>query len=669
MGLHQIRWCDGCAVTHEKRVTAALFLGRTALCHYWRMRLRSVFVTTALLLSLTAAPSSPASADPCPAPPAPAPQGCTPPGPGGNPPMGGAGSPVCPPNTPAGQPCAPAGAAGSMPKPSGFTSKYPLDRSVDIFSAAQPDLGKTMQTEYYGVSFDSSSRLQTTPFIKVENQIGQGLRDENLCTGLDDPSCAATKGWQTIFIEGGIGNCAANPNTACVESFSVTTNDGKEIIAKPLSKFPKDAKEFSGKVNRDGTGYAAGLASWIWRADGDSSGSEHDYLLTGYVQSGGQNMNQSWNDLHVIQFFFEVIPIVRESSSLVKAPEKILQKRVGKNYSEVMSTNYESACLANDTGVCLHRRDFPAKSRLKVTLQLPKFISGWLNGRLNKPTATSAPYSTSYDRIVVDAGPEQNIFAGNWMKKSTLPKLSFKTDAAARMFTGLTNGDNPMSLRDSGEDGALDAYETWAPYMGEKAFAINETWTLSNARVDNPSSCVKKGAGVQGVVATNASAYEATAPTYDKSSGTLNYRVAAPHFAPDGKTENIGTYGLSMSTSLIKCLYGVDQLPSSASISITASDGKERVSTVALQQVGNWVYLSAENFTFSSPTLKIKLNQSAAQSSSAAAGSSGSSSSAMKSAAPAKAAPPKISITCIKGKVTKKVTGSAPKCPAGFKKR
>lgn len=251
------------------------------------------------------------------------------------------------------------------------------------------------------------------------------------------------------------------------------------------------------------------------------------------------------------------------------------------------------------------------------------------------------------------------------MKKSTLPVMKFKTDAAARMFTGLTNGDNPMSLRDSGEDGALDAYEAWAPYMGEKAFAINETWTLSNARVDNPSSCVKKGAGVQGVVATNASAYEATAPTYDKATGTLNYRVAAPHYAPDGKTENVGTYGLSMSTSLIKCMYGVDQLPSSASIAITSSDGKERVSTVALQQIGNWVHLSADNFTFSSPTLKIKLNQSANSSSAAPSNSSQPS----ESAAPAKAASPRISITCIKGKVTKKVTGSAPKCPTGFKKR
>jgi hypothetical protein len=29
----------------------------------------------------------------------------------------------------------------------------------------------------------------------------------------------------------------------------------------------------------------------------------------------------------------------------------------------------------------------------------------------------------------------------------------------------------------------------------------------------------------------------------------------------------------------------------------------------------------------------------------------------------------KITITCVKGKIVKKVTGTAPKCPAGYKKK
>jgi hypothetical protein len=247
------------------------------------------------------------------------------------------------------------------------------------------------------------------------------------------------------------------------------------------------------------------------------------------------------------------------------------------------------------------------------------------------------------------------------------------------MFQGYYNRDNPNSLRDSGEEGAMDAYDLWAPYMGENAFAINKTWTLSNARSDNPSNCVKKGiGGIQGVVTTNASAYEATAPKYNKENGTLEYRVAAPHFAPDGKTENIGTYGLAMSITLLQCLYGITNVPTSASVSITTNSGVERVATVALNQIGKWVFLNAENFTFSSPTLRIKLNQT----SSAVSQSTGTTEVKKESPAPeakevkevaaakpAAAVAKKITITCTKGKLIKKLSGTNPKCPVGYKKK
>jgi hypothetical protein len=164
----------------------------------------------------------------------------------------------------------------------------------------------------------------------------------------------------------------------------------------------------------------------------------------------------------------------------------------------------------------------------------------------------------------------------------------------------------------------------------------------------------------------------------------LEYRVAAPHYAADGKTENNGTYGLAMSITLMQCLYGITNVPTSASVSITSSAGGERVATVALTQIGKWVFLSAENFTYSSPTLRIKLNQT----SSATAQSTGATEvkkdppapevkkevpapevKEVAAAKPAAAVAKKITITCAKGKLIKKVSGTTPKCPAGFKKK
>jgi hypothetical protein len=586
------------------------------------------------------------------------------------------------------------GAPNGPPAKSSFTSKYPSDRSVALFQDSQPPRGSFTDKNYpyYGVTFDSSTRNQSIPFMKVENRRSDGNRDEYLCTSIDDPECSPEKNWQAIFIEGGIGNCAVNPGTACVASFSVITAEGKEIIAKPLMKFPKNAKEFPGKINPDGTGYAAGLASWIWRAEGDGPGDEHDYLLTGNVQSAGENKNKSWKDLQSREFFFEAVPIFRENSPLIKAPEKIMQKKVGQDFSEIMTSNNESSCYANDDGVCLHRREFQPNTRLKIALQMPKFVSGWLNGRLNKPAVTCKSFSATSDLVTVEAGPEENIFAGKWMNRSDIKDFSFKNSEIENrfkgMFQGYYNRDNPNSIRDSGEEGAMDAYDLWAPYMGENAFAINKTWTLSNARSNNPSNCVQKETGgIQGVVTTNASAYEATAPKYNKENGTLEYKVAAPHFAPDGKTENIGTYGLAMSITLLQCLYGITNVPTSASVSITTNAGVERVATVALNQIGKWVFLSAENFTFSSPTLRIKLNQT----SSATTQSTGTAEvkkdppapevkkevpapevkdvKEVAAVKPAAATAKKITITCAKGKLIKKLSGTNPKCPAGFKKK
>jgi hypothetical protein len=133
-----------------------------------------------------------------------------------------------------------------------------------------------------------------------------------------------------------------------------------------------------------------------------------------------------------------------------------------------------------------------------------------------------------------------------------------------------------------------------------------------------------------------------------------------------------------MSVTLLQCLYGITNVPTSASVSITTSAGVERISTVALRQLGSWVFLSAENFTYSSPTLRIKLNQtSSATSQSTGAGEVKKDPPAPEvkevkevvAAKPAAAVAKKIAITCTKGKLVKKVSGTTPKCPAGFKKK
>jgi hypothetical protein len=73
------------------------------------------------------------------------------------------------------------------------------------------------------------------------------------------------------------------------------------------------------------------------------------------------------------------------------------------------------------------------------------------------------------------------------------------------------------------------------------------------------------------------------------------------------------------------------------------------VATTVVNERDGWLYMSAKGFTFSSPTIKIKLSQGAV-------------------IVPAPMVK-KSTITCVKGKLIKKVTATNPKCPSGYKKK
>jgi hypothetical protein len=63
-----------------------------------------------------------------------------------------------------------------------------------------------------------------------------------------------------------------------------------------------------------------------------------------------------------------------------------------------------------------------------------------------------------------------------------------------------------------------------------------------------------------------------------------------------------------MREDLIKCVYGLTKLPSYASMEITYDEsGKSSVASVSLGTKNGWVHLASDNFTYSAPTLKVKL--------------------------------------------------------------
>jgi hypothetical protein len=196
-------------------------------------------------------------------------------------------------------------------------------------------------------------------------------------------------------------------------------------------------------------------------------------------------------------------------------------------------------------------------------------------------------------------------------------------------------------------DLALATLLNWLPFAKDQSVKLDQSWeihTLDSAQMAGANTCIGSGSGLAGLVSTNSTTYSAGPPAF--SSGSLTYKVTSPHYAPD-HTAFVGTYDLIIRSDVARCLYKFTSAPMSASISVVSNDGVEQNATTTFFERDGWVKFAAHGFNFSAPTIAVKLSQAAAT--------------------PAPTA--KTTISCVKGKVVKKVTAVAPKCPAGFKKK
>jgi hypothetical protein len=213
----------------------------------------------------------------------------------------------------------------------------------------------------------------------------------------------------------------------------------------------------------------------------------------------------------------------------------------------------------------------------------------------------------------------------------------------------------------------------WTRVLKDTAAANPTQWIFYNLPqrdIDSANSCIKNSSTLAGFVTTNSTTYTATPPVYNERTGTLDYQVASPHFLPDGKVF-LGRYNLYIDSKVARCIYKFSAAPVSATVSVTSSDGaQQNIATTIVNENNGWIHLSAAGFTFSSPTLKVKLTQDV--NAVVAAPSPSAKPSASSEPTPQKSVAPvikKSTITCIKGKVMKKVTAVSPKCPVGYKKK
>jgi len=320
-------------------------------------------------------------------------------------------------------------------------------------------------------------------------------------------------------------------------------------------------------------------------------------------------------------------------------------------------------CAWTETGFCATYDDFADNTRVALTMRMGSEMTGWLYGRMKDVDVKVDPIDAKNNRIKIEAVPVNAPGAFGYIKKSELASNP-KIDARVRLSSG-EFGYNLMMQSENSQVGGYDPvgnfedFAAFEPILKTKA-GYRAQWIVSAGASANGyqatsgNACFDDKTQLLGIVTTNALVYSPSAPEF--KDGALNYKVAGLHVMEDGKTLTRGSYDLAIRSSVARCVYGFSSAPFQASVSVINADGSEQIigtETVREDAKREWLFLSAKNFTFSMPTIRVKLTQEKA---------------AVNAPTPVKQVATK-SITCVKGKMVKKVTAASPKCPAGYKKK
>ena len=493
------------------------------------------------------------------------------------------------------------------------------------------------------------------------------------CTGLDDPACATANFVKYYAL---MPPCKTSIEVDCIESIYAIAPGSSTRIEGIYKESIPDAVALPYQA-RPEIGLPQGSVSGFWEIPNIKHGGGSSSFAAIISQVGSLKRNgTSW----IAQpagsdplgqgdgdFRASIYPVnvVRDSRYEARDLKITTQPSGIKRWVTSTPGQPSHAICANvGKGVCAQRQSFPDDTQFGMVLRFSKVISGWMHGRIDSP---EIDYKlTSYGTRVDIKGYSTRvpILAG-------FVTLSDFSDVNPKQIPRLINGQ--VVIQNASGDRAIDQLNIWAKALKDKAVANPTQWTLYNLSQSDiaPSgNCIKDSKTLAGFVTTNSTTYTATPPIFNQSTGTLDYKVASPHYLADGK-EFLGKYHLYIDSKVARCIYKFTDAPVSASVSITSSDGgQQNIATTVVNEKDGWIILSALGFTFSSPTLKVKLTQSSPTVAVTPAPSA--KPTAIPDPAPkvgvAQVAKKKV-ISCVKGKMTKKIIATSPKCPAGYKKK
>jgi hypothetical protein len=453
----------------------------------------------------------------------------------------------------------------------------------------------------------------------------------------DGGPCDPVEGKNSFNFSSGLPACQDPTEENCVQQLSVFSGDDTEVAAKFIRQVK--GTTFS-KVNESAGLYRAGTES-LWQvADPADPNKQLEFVVSVTAKGGYDNFSEKY-----FTEFLEasVTPYRIVTGSQFSASNLKMENVNGKDQLGGWAQSMGATCAWVEDGQCGKPVELAEGLKIKLAIRASSQITGWFKGRIDSPQVQVKEFST------------RNVLIEMTAKSTSIPRFALtvnpdsltETQRSLIKNTDVTGNDTtairstpPDRLGMNGKFLSFEWLDAFRELTKDTAIAKSTVWNFSTIRNSSGLGCASNLKGVLGVVSTNATAFTGVMPTFQD--GMLSYQVAGLHYAPDGKTLNEGTYDLIMRSDFARCLYGFSKAPISATISVISDSGENKVATTNVGEKNGWLSLRAYGFTYSAPTISVKLTQ---------------------------GQPKKTTITCVKGKVSKKVTAVTPKCPTGYKKR
>ena len=519
---------------------------------------------------------------------------------------------------------------------------------------------------------DGSTLNRVPSVLYGQTQWEQGVRPKYFhCTSVDSDACVKQP---TIYATAFLQPCSASILTNCIEEFWAIDANGEKVVATSPTTYPARSQwDYAGN---DAINLPVGGTPAVWSIAGAvNGGGTTQYMAQVFTENfldKPENTKVTNQKFYTQRLAVSISPVKQIYGRYL--PQTVQDSTETPN-GEGSGIGHPSQdewryCTMVDTGTCMQKQAFPAGYKFGIRIRLQSKLSGWLHGRIYNPDVVITTSTNGNQVISVEATPVQVPVIGEWFKWDDLIQpikdyiLAGKVGGGQGNRSGISSpsGTFQQITETSGQDG-IDSLRLWLPQLKDKASASPTVWTFNNLdenQMQGANQCIKESKDLAGFVTTNSAVYSAGPPSFNPETQSLDYKVISPHYTSKNEVA-IGTYDLRIKSEVARCIYRFSKAPIQASISIVSEDGSIQTATQTINESGGWLSLSAKGFTYSSPTISVKLSQKAPEPSPIPTAEPSASSSP-------KATAPKVTITCAKGKLKKKITAVNPLCPKGYKK-